>query len=64
MSAKTVLANGGNMAVSLYVQAQEGGKQGGKGVSLDMLLKDWQKESDALRTDLTEMMNDLSLEIK
>jgi len=64
MPMKAVLANSGNMAVSLYIQVKESGKLNNKGVTLDILLNDWQKSSAALRMNLTKMINDLSAEIK
>jgi type I restriction enzyme M protein len=64
MSAKAVLANAGNMALSLYAHDQDNGKPSPKEVDLSALLKDWQKNSDALRKDMAEMIDELSLEKK
>jgi type I restriction enzyme M protein len=64
MSTKAVLANAGNMAISLYAHDQDNGKPDVKEVALSTLLKDWQKSSDALRKDMAGMIDDLSLEKK
>jgi len=64
MPVKAVLENGGNMAISLYAHDQDNGKSDVKEVALSTLLKDWQKNSDALRKDLAVMIRDLSLEMK
>jgi type I restriction enzyme M protein len=64
MSIKAVLANAGNMALSLYAHDQDNGKPSPKEVDLSALLKDWQKNSDALRKDITGMIDELSLEKK
>lgn len=64
MSIKAVFANAGNMAISLYAHDQENGKPRAKETDLGSLLKDWQKNSDALRKDIVEMIDDLSLEKK
>ena len=64
MSIKAVLANAGNMALSLYAHDQDNGKPSPKEVDLSVLLKDWQKNSDALRKDMAEMIDELSLEKK
>lgn len=62
MSAKAVLANSGNMALSLYAHDQDNGKPSVKEADLGALLKDWQKNSDALRKDMAEMIDEFSLE--
>ncbi|MBU0767756.1 MAG: hypothetical protein KJ687_01500, partial [Proteobacteria bacterium] len=62
MSIKAVLANAGNMALSLYAHDQDNGKPNAKEADLGALLKDWQKNSDALRKDMAEMIDELSLE--
>jgi len=64
MSIKAVLANTGNMAISLYAHDQDNGKPNAKGANLGVLLKDWQKNSDALRKDMAEMIANFSLEKK
>ena len=64
MSIKAVLANAGNMAISLYAHDQDNGNPVVKEVSLSTLLKDWQKSSDALRKDMAGAIDDLSLEKK
>jgi type I restriction enzyme M protein len=64
MSAKAVLVNDGNMALSLYAHDQDNGKPIAKKVDLGALLKDWQKNSDALRKDMAGMIEGLSLEKK
>jgi type I restriction enzyme M protein len=64
MSIKAVLANAGNMAISLYAHDQDNGKPSAKEADLGALLKDWHKNSDALRKDMVGMIDDLSLEKK
>ncbi|MFH0797165.1 MAG: class I SAM-dependent DNA methyltransferase [Candidatus Omnitrophota bacterium] len=64
MSVKVVLANSGNMAIPLYVNAQGNRKTDKTEISLGTLLKNWQKKSDSLRKDLADMISDLSVEMK
>ncbi|MDP8234062.1 MAG: class I SAM-dependent DNA methyltransferase [Candidatus Saelkia tenebricola] len=64
MSAKDVLANNGNMAISLYAYEQNNGDSREEVVSLSDFLKDWQKQSDVLKKDLSKIIEDLSVEIK
>ncbi len=64
MSIKDVLSNNGNMAISLYAHEQKNADSNIEDVSLSNLLKDWQKQSDLLRKDLSRMIKDLSAEIK
>ena len=61
---KTVLANGGNMAISLYVHTKWNEQTDETEMSLSVLLKDWQKKSDRLRKGLSELIKDLSAEMK
>jgi len=63
-SIKDVLANQGNMAISLYAHVLENGKQDVKEAGLSELVKDWQKQSERLKKDLTEMIDNLSVESK
>jgi len=63
-SIKDVLANNGNMAISLYAHALENGKQDVKEAGLTDLVKDWQKQSERLKKDLTEMIDSLSAGLK
>jgi len=63
-SIKDVLANHGNMAISLYAHVLENGKQDVKEAGLSELVKDWQKQSERLKNDLTEMIDSLSVESK
>jgi type I restriction enzyme M protein len=63
-SIKDVLANHGNMAISLYAHPLENGKHDAKEVTLPDLVKDWQKQSERLKKDLTEMISSLSVELK
>src|SRR3989338_2350469 len=53
---KTVLANGGNMAISLYVHTKWNEQTDETEMSLSVLLKDWQKKSDRLRKGLSELI--------
>jgi len=64
MSAKDVLSNNGNMAISLYAHEKNNGDSKREVTALSDLLKDWQKQSDFLRKDLSEMIKDLSVGIK
>ncbi len=64
MSIKDVLSNNGNMAISLYAQTQENGKQSSVEISLSALLKDWQNQSQLLKKDLGKLIEDLSVEMK
>ncbi len=63
-SIKDVLANNGNMAISLYAHSLGNGKQDVKEAALTDLVKDWQKQSEKLKKDLTDMINSLSVELK
>jgi hypothetical protein len=63
-SIKDVLANNGNMAISLYAHSLGNGKQDVKEAALTDLVKDWQKQSERLKKDLTEMIDSLSAGLK
>ena len=54
----------GNMAISLYVHTSENGKDNEEDVELKTLIKGWQKQSEALRKSMTEMIGILSSELK
>jgi len=64
MPMKDVLSNNGNMAISLYAHDQTNGNSKSEDMNLSDLLKEWQKQSDLLRKDLSKMIDDLSVEIK
>lgn len=61
---KDVLLNDGNMSISLYVHLQDNGKTNADTISLGSMLKDWQKKSENLRKDMSEMISSLSSELK
>ena len=61
---KDVLSHDGNMAISLYAHIQENGKTAEKEVSLNALLKNWQKGSESLRKHLAKMIGELSTGMK
>jgi len=63
---KDVLANAGNLTISLYVHAQESRKVNGDGkeTSLPTLISDWQKKSNEIRKGMTEILGDLSVAMK
>ncbi|MDP8299188.1 MAG: class I SAM-dependent DNA methyltransferase [Candidatus Tantalella remota] len=62
MIAKDVLANNGNMAISLYAHDQYNGVSNGETTSLADLLKDWQEQSNLLKKDLSKIIEELSAE--
>lgn len=64
VSIENVLANSGNMAIPLYVHKKDSGKRIEGEASVPALVKSWQKRSNDLRKDLTEMMSDLLAEMK
>jgi len=64
MPIEDVLSNNGNMAISLYAHTQDNGKPDGEVISLSALLKDWQKQSNILKKDLTKMIDNLSVKMK
>ncbi|RLE44685.1 SAM-dependent DNA methyltransferase, partial [Candidatus Woesearchaeota archaeon] len=64
VSIKDVLSSNGNTAISLYVHNQKNRISKIEDPSLSDMLKNWQKQSDLLRKDLSRMIDDLSVEIK